>query len=457
MRLRSEAMSVAWNTYEQLSNPCVQYGTSSSNLTQEACSTNSITYTTSRTWANSVTLTGLAPATTYYYKIVSTNSTVEQFLSPRKAGDTTPFSMSIVVDLGVYGTDGYTESSKRAATPAVEPQLAHATIGRLADNFNNYELVLHPGDYAYADDWSLNSDDLSSGTNAYASILENFFDQLAPIAGGKPYMVAPGNHEANCKEESSTLCPTGQKNFTDFRNRFGLTMPTSFTSSSSNDTAITNAAKAKQLSNPPFWYSFEYGSAHIVMFNTETDFTSAPDAPGGSGGLNVGPFGTSGQQLAFLQADLASVDRTVTPWVIVAGHRTWYSTGGSANICSPCKTAFESTLYKYGVDLVIFGHIHNSQRFKPVYNGVADAKGMNDPAAPMYIVAGGAGNIEGLVAIGANVSYNAFAYATDYSYATVSILDANHLQVEFVQSSTGDILDSSVLYKSHSKQFVVQS
>lgn len=366
--------------------------------------------------------------------------------------------MSIVIDLGVYGTDGYTES-KRDAIPSVEPDLAHATIGRLADTFDNYELVLHPGDFAYADDWYLNVEDELSESNAYESILENFYDQLTPIAGGKPYMVSPGNHEADCEEINYTagLCPNGQRNFTDFLNRFEYLMPTAFASSSSDSTAASDAAKAQQLSNPPFWYSFEYGSAHVVMFDTETDFSQAPDGPDGSAGLDGGPFGAAGQQLAFLEVDLASVDRTVTPWLIVAGHRTWYSTGGSGNICSPCQTAFEPILYKYGVDLAIFGHVHNSQRFLPVYNGTADPNGMDDPAAPLYIVAGGAGNIEGLDSVGSNVSYNVFAYADDYSYATVSIVDANHLQVNFIQSSTGDILDSSVLYKSHSEQFVVQS
>lgn len=75
----------------------------------------------------------------------------------------------------------------------------------------------------------------------------------------------------------------------------------------------------------------------------------------------------------------------------------------------------------------------------------------------MYIVVGGTGNIEGLSSVGSNVSYNAFAYADDFSYATVQIKDANHLGVEFYQSSTLDLLYSSVLYKEHNLSFVSQS
>jgi len=369
--------------------------------------------------------------------------------------------MSIVIDLGVYGADGYTiqmDQTKRDTIPSIDPSLNHTTIGRLADNINDYELVVHPGDFAYADDWYEKPKNLFDGVDAYEAILEQFYDQLAPIAGRKAYMASPGNHEADCEEIDYTtfLCPTGQKNFTDFMNRFGQTMPTAFSSTSSNNTAKALANQAQILANPPFWYSFEYGMVHVVMFDTETDFADAPDAPGGSAGLDSGPFGTPNQQLEFLEADLASVDRTVTPWLVVGGHRPWYSTGGSSNICSSCQTAFEDLLYKYGVDLAIFGHVHNSQRFVPVYQGIADPNGMNDPIAPMYIVAGGAGNIEGLSSVGSNVSYNAFAYAADFSYATMTFLDGNNLQVNFIRSSTGEILDSSVLYKSHTQQFVVQ-
>ncbi|KAK4494812.1 hypothetical protein PRZ48_014168 [Zasmidium cellare] len=451
------AMSIGWNTYEKLNGTyCVQYGTSSGSLTSQACGSGSTTYATSRTYGNEVTMTELQPATTYYYKIPSTNSSVEHFLSPRTAGDKTAFNMDVVIDLGIYGADGYT-TTKRDTIPQIQPELNHTTIGALARTVDNYEFVIHPGDYAYADDWFEKGHNLLDGKDAYQAILEGFYDQLAPIAARKAYMASPGNHEADCQEipYTSGLCPEGQKNFTDFMMRFGRTMPTAFSSSSSNSSAQTSATKAQQLALPPFWYSFEYGQAHIVMFDTETDFPSAPDGPGGSAHLNGGPFGKPNQQIDFLNADLASVDRSVTPWLIVAGHRPWYSTGGGG--CGPCQTAFESIFYRYGVDLAIFGHVHNSQRFLPIYNGTADPAGMQDPKAPMYIVAGGTGNIEGLSEVGDNATANAFAYADDFSYATVKFIDANHLGVDFMQSSTGNVLDSSVLYKSHNASFVVQA
>ncbi|CAI7654737.1 unnamed protein product [Penicillium glandicola] len=455
----TNAVSVGWNTYEQLNQSCVSYGLSESNLDTTACSSSSTTYATSRTWSNVAVLTGLTPATTYYYKIESGNSTVGHFLSPRTPGDKTAFNMDVVIDLGVFGKDGYTTTStKKDTIPVIEPDLNHTTIDRLAQTVDDYELVIHPGDFAYADDWYLKFSNLLDGKEAYQSILEQFYDQLAPIAGRKLYMAGPGNHEAICSEIPylNNLCPEGQKNFTDFMHRFDKTMPQSFASSSSNTTAQTLARTARSLSNPPFWYSFEYGMAHVVMIDTETDFPDAPSGVGGSAKLNGGPFGTTNQQIDFLKADLASVDRSVTPWVIVAGHRPWYSTGGSSNICDPCQEAFEGLFYQYGVDLGVFGHVHNSQRFAPLVNGTVDPNGMTDPKAPMYIIAGGPGNIEDLSSVGTKPAYTEFAYADDYSYSTLRFLDEQHLQIDFVRSSTGEILDSSTLYKEHATNFVDQ-
>ncbi|KAL7941879.1 hypothetical protein V8C42DRAFT_360580 [Trichoderma barbatum] len=94
--------------------------------------------------------------TTYYYEIVSTNSSVDHFLSHRLAGDKTPFSINAIIDLGVVGPDGYTiknDQTKRDTIPSIDPSLNHTTIQRLAQTVNDYEFVIHPGDLAYADDW----------------------------------------------------------------------------------------------------------------------------------------------------------------------------------------------------------------------------------------------------------------------------------------------------------------
>jgi hypothetical protein len=114
--------------------------------------------------------------------------------------------------------------------------------------------------------------------DAYTAIIERFYTQLQPVSSNKPYMVSPGNHEANCQEIpfTSTLCPVGQYNFSDFSNRFNGMMPTAFPSTSHSSASQASRNYAKSLAHPPFWYSFDYGMAHVVMIDTETDFTNAP-------------------------------------------------------------------------------------------------------------------------------------------------------------------------------------
>jgi hypothetical protein len=62
---------------------------------------------------------------------------------------------------------------------------------------------------------------------------------------------------------------------------------------------------------------FTKGMAHFVMLDMETDYAGYPEES-----FDPIQFGEYlGQQQDWLAADLAAVDRLVTPWVIVFGHR----------------------------------------------------------------------------------------------------------------------------------------
>ena len=67
----------------------------------------------------------------------------------------------------------------------------------------------------------------------------------------------------------------------------------------------------------------------------------------------------------FITEDLAAVNRSMTPWVIVNLHRPIYSTsssGGSLSsvtgVANDLRAALEDVFYKYQVDLTIAGHDH---------------------------------------------------------------------------------------------------
>jgi Calcineurin-like phosphoesterase len=126
-----------------------------------------------------------------------------------------------------------------------------------------------------------------------------------------------------------------------------------------------------------FWYSFDYGLAHFVSIDGETDYAYSPEWPfqrditgnetfpteNQTYVTDSGPFGAvdgnfsdskSYAQYKWLDEDLAKVDRTKTPWVVVMSHRPMYSSGVSGyqkNI----RAAFEGLMLKYGVDAYISG------------------------------------------------------------------------------------------------------
>lgn len=126
-----------------------------------------------------------------------------------------------------------------------------------------------------------------------------------------------------------------------------------------------------------FWYSFDYGLAHFVSIDGETDFPNSPEFPfvadlkgnethpteAQTFVTDSGPFGaingsylnnTSYQQYQWLINDLAKVNRTKTPWIIAMSHRPMYSSGVSS-YQAHLRSAFQSLLIQNGVDVYLSG------------------------------------------------------------------------------------------------------
>lgn len=436
-------MVVSWNTYEELNNPSVQYGLVPDSLDQTAYSDESVTYQTSVTWNNHVKLSGLQPSTTYYYKVANSNdSEIYSFTTAKSAGTTQEFSFSVVVDMGTMGPLGLSDKVGKGAEGALSPGERN-TIQSLQANMDEFEFLLHPGDIAYADYWLkeeiqgyLPNTTIADGYKVYELILNEFYEELQPITAKKPYMVGPGNHEADCDNGGVTdkankitytnsICMPGQTNFTGFKNHFR--MPSDMSRGEGN-----------------FWYSFDYGLVHFVQFNTETDFGNGLKGP-----EDAVPNGNQGiyanQQIDFLEQDLASVNRTKTPWVVALGHRPWYVAGLA---CDTCQEAFENVLAKYNVDVIIAGHVHNYERQAPVYNGTIDPNGLDNPSYPWYILNGIAGHYDGIDELVYPLpDYTVFAQDTAYGWSKFTVHNCTHLTHEFISSSNDTVLDRATLFK----------
>lgn len=194
-----------------------------------------------------------------------------------------------------------------------------------------------------------------------------------------------------------------------------------------------------------FWFSWDNGPVHFIQVNTETDFPNAPDEPGGEGAENAGPFAPPGTQLAWLERDLANVDRKKTPWIIVGGHRPWYVSGTQ---CIECRDAFEPLFIKYGVDLVLHGHQHFYDRGAAIGAKASTIQEIaNNPTLPWYIVNGAAGHYDGLdtpVQPYANTSRKVIV---EYGWNLFTVHNCTHLTTEFIASKDGSVVDTATLFK----------
>ncbi|THW87973.1 Metallo-dependent phosphatase [Aureobasidium pullulans] len=414
-------MTVSWNTFSKLQAPTVQYGKSQNALTLQAQSNESVTYPTSLTYNNHVKITGLQPNTQYYYRILP-GGAISSFRTARVPGDGTPFVAAAVVDLGLIGPDGLSETSQNALAPGET-----STVDSLIGQIPNFDLLLHPGDIGYADYWLdesvagyLKNYDFSAAQGAvlYEKLNNEFYDEMVPITSTRLYMIGPGNHDSNCDDGvaywhdeqwvgGSSLCLAGQTNFTGLINHFR--MPSEESGGAGN-----------------MWYSFNHGMAHFISLDSETDLGNGLGGPDEGQPLSSGPFGAyQNAQVDWLAADLAAVDRTKTPWIVVMLHRGWYVNypGG----CTTCQQAFEPLFNTYGVDLVLTGHNHFYQRNSPTKNGQPDPNELNNPSSPWYIVNGIAGHYGGKAGYTLNPPCSRFVqnqhYATLYKNRTCSFTD----------------------------------
>lgn len=143
------------------------------------------------------------------------------------------------------------------------------------------------------------------------------------------------------------------------------------------------ANAAASGSSSPLWYSQNVGPMHIAFVTS------------------YAPYDQSSAQYTWLESDLANVNRTETPWLIVVFHAPWYTSYKSHYMEANChRLDTETLLYENGVDLVFNGHVHAYERTFPVYNFTLNECG------PVHITVGDGGNVEKLAAVFADLPGN---------------------------------------------------
>ncbi len=142
-------MTISWNTFNKLSNPTVMYGLSPSAMVIPASSTTSITYNTSLTYNNHVKITGLLPNTKYYYMpldLLNDNFTRPpySFTTSRLAGDMTPYTIAVVIDMGTFSNEGlYTSAAKGVSANNLLKPGEKTTIDSLVSMESSFDFLMH--------------------------------------------------------------------------------------------------------------------------------------------------------------------------------------------------------------------------------------------------------------------------------------------------------------------------
>jgi len=289
-------------------------------------------------------------------------------------------------------------------------------------------MVHHIGDLSYA--------------MGNAPIWDEWFDLIEPVASVVPYMITIGNHEydhtsggANGKDPSGVTTDSGYMpdwgNFgDDSHGECGVPVAKRFTMPATPTTR-------SNPSNGVFWYSFDYASVHTIGLSSEHDMSEGSD------------------QYEWLLEDLSSVNRTITPWVIVELHRPMYDSQtqwGDTAVGVAMRMEVEEPMRDHKVDLVISGHIHSYTRTcDGLYRSQCpSASSPSGYSGPTYVTVGTAGAELFDTAEYPN-HWTAKQLPMVYGYGRVTVQNATAMHFEFVQvandDSAGAVRDDVWIYR----------
>ncbi len=343
------SMIVRWRT-DIATDSRVYYGSSLGSTANTVDSTNVTT-------EHRIKISGLSPATTYYYNIGSTTATLgepDSLMYFTTAPDTNTSTPIRIWAIGDFGHGNTAEAEVRDS------------YERFAEREGAADLWLWLGDNVYQDGTEVEYD-----SKVFDSIygFKKLFKHL-------PFASTSGNHDYNsiCPWEQPGLCGTDPELHTGPYLDF-IDPPT--------EGELGGVPSHRKL-----FYSFDYGDAHFVCMNSELG--SLTSAYNWIGLLNSDTSFTS-PMLEWLEADLAA---TTKKWKIVYWHQTPYSgqdgftDSFSQPFCTASRVHFNPIVERYGVDLVLVGHDHNYQR-SYLING---HYGKSTTFQPSMLVNGTSGN-----------------------------------------------------------------
>lgn len=372
-------MGVSWVTLsDKLS--VVQYGQSKNFMT--SFTHGDISTYLAGSWHGTIhraIMTDLKPSTTYYYRVGNGERWSETLsfttLSSEQESATAPVRYAILADMDFE---------------------SNATMANLASlvQAKKIDAIIHSGDISYAD--------------GYEPHWDVFLRRMQSVVSSVPFMVTPGNHEF-------------WFNFTSYKHRFLMPGDKELVEKLAQH-RIAGSDDLQFGSHDGMFYSWTVGPVHFIAGNSETAIDTANFSP---------------EFISWLEADLASVDRTKTPFIVFHFHRPMYCsnsdrcTSGGGDLL---RSKAEDLLMKYQVNMVIQGHIHSYERTYPMYQSQATSLNYDAPTAPVYVVQGASGNREGNDGFPSELPAWSAARASDVGYGILTA-SATELTFDYYVSS----------------------
>ena len=278
------------------------------------------------------------------------------------------------------------------------------------------DAIYHGGDISYA--------------TGYMAVWDFFLDMISPAAASTVYLTTVGNHESDWYDSASEWSNG------DSGGECGVPATV----------LLPEPAPAK--TNKP-WWSYDVGMIHMVGMSTEHNF-------------DIGS-----EQYEWLEADLAAVDRTVTPWIVFGGHRAMYLNSdyvegetSDGALMDDLITNIEPLLYKYRVNIGFYGHNHVVQRHTAVLNRTVvqpstvryTKKGYpvyvhNKPQATVHMVVGTGGAAFTVNYVTPYPEWNEMVMY-QWGYARVTAVNATHLAWQWIEAQSGEVMDRMVIIQS---------
>jgi hypothetical protein len=364
---------------------------------------------------HSAVLTDLEAGQWYEYRI-GHHDPVRRFRAPPEVGPDSVFTFITYGDMG--------ESVHRAAKSPGAYLTAQQVTTEVLEG--GAELVIHVGDIAYAD--------------GEHKIWDTFLEQIEPFASRAPYQISVGNHEYDWetgkekhRHKHATDASGREKPYDPDWGNFGndsggecgvtvsklFPMPGSGLGSQHNQETDDNG---NHLPAPPFWFSYDYGAVHFTTLSSEHDLTHGS------------------RQIQWLKRDLKSVDRCVTPWLVLLIHRPMYVVHPHKSnriVGEHLRESLEDIMEEYEVDLAVSGHVHAYARTCNVYKEECIG---NDDGGTTHVTLGCGGRKLSDVK---HEQPEWLEYAErEYGFGRVTVEGRRHLRFEYVHSATGRVADS---------------